>query len=149
MKSLFVTLLAIATLTLFSSCREDYTAENEAEIQQYIADNNLNAISVGDGLYYTMDRVGTGATPNINSSITLNYRGYYTDGEQFDANTGSPVTFPLANLIEGWQRGLQYFKAGGKGKLLIPSHLGYGATPPAGIRPNAVLLFDIELISVQ
>ena len=149
MKNILLSLLAISIIVLFSACAKDYKTENEETIQQYITDNNLNAIAAQDGLYYVIDRVGTGATPNLNSRITLNYSGYYVDGEQFDATTTSPATFPLANLIKGWQYGLQYFKAGGKGKLLIPSHLGYGATPPAGIRPNAVLIFDIELISVQ
>ena len=145
---IFAAVLALIAI-YFASCAKDYRTENEAIIQQYISDNNLTAIKAEDGLYYTMDVEGTGATPNLGSIITLHYRGYYTDGEQFDATTGSPATFQLADLITGWKYGLQHFKKGGKGKLLVPSHLGYGSTPPSGIRSNAVLVFDIDLVGVQ
>jgi FKBP-type peptidyl-prolyl cis-trans isomerase len=147
MKQLLGIVLLVATIG-FSSCQKQDEID-ESIIQQYITDNNLTAIEGEEGLYYTLDVVGTGASPNLNSSIKLNYTGYYTDGVQFDATNGSPVTFPLASLILGWKYGLQHFKEGGKGKLLIPSALGYGSTPPTGVRANAVLVFDIDLIDVQ
>lgn len=134
---------------VFMAC-EKVRNQNDAEIQQFISDNNLNAVAAQDGLYYVIDSVGTGASPNLSNSIEVKYTGYYTDGEQFD---GTPPTvtrsFPLANLIKGWQYGFPYFNAGGSGKLLIPSHLGYGSNPPSGIRSDAVLIFDVELVSVQ
>ncbi len=149
MKVLFWVATLMCISLLFGGCAKDYKSVNEETIQQYIEDNNLTAIALEDGLYYTIDKEGTGSSPSYSSVITLNYRGYYTDGTQFDATTTAPATFPLRNLIKGWQYALPYYKEGGKGKLLIPSHLGYGATPPAGIRANAVLIFDIELLQVQ
>lgn len=143
----FICLSFVAVL--FMSC-EKVRDQNDAEIQQFINDNNLNAIAAQDGLYYVIDSVGPGISPNLSNSIEVEYAGYYTDGVQFDATPPNVSrTFPLANLIRGWQYGFPYFNAGGgSGKLLIPSHLGYGANPPAGIRSNAVLIFDVKLVAV-
>ncbi len=133
----------------FMAC-EKTRDRDEATIQQYIQDNNLTAIAAQDGLYYTLDSVGTGASPNLSNSIEVRYSGYYVDGVLFDATPPNLTrTFPLVNLIKGWQYGFPYFNAGGSGKLLLPSHLGYGSNPPAGIRADAVLIFDVELVSVQ
>ena len=138
-----------AVLTV--SCEKDSSTKeiDNMEIQTYIADNNLDAQSTSSGLHYTIDKEGNGQHPNLNNEVTVHYRGYYTDGEQFDSSydRGMPATFPLSMVIEGWQEGIPFFSKGGKGKLLIPSHLGYGSGPPPGIRPNAVLVFDIELIT--
>ncbi len=149
MKYIIIVALLLGVAWYFTRCSKDQKAADEAIIQQYIIDHNLTAIEAEDGLYYTEDVIGTGVSPNINNRITLHYKGYFTDGRQFDATTTNPVTFPLSNLIKGWQYGLQHFKKGGKGKLLVPSHLGYGTNPPAGIPPNAVLIFDIDLIDVM
>jgi FKBP-type peptidyl-prolyl cis-trans isomerase FkpA len=55
----------------------------------------------------------------------------------------------LSGVIKGWQEGLQFFGKGGKGMLLVPSKMGYGSKPPAGIRVNAVLIFNIHLIDIK
>jgi len=143
------TLLLLVVVLAFSACSKDQKATDDQIIQQYLSDNNLNATAVNDGLYYTIDTMGNGPQPNLSNDITVHYKGYYTDGVVFDETTTTPATFPLANLILGWQYGFQYFNEGSAGRLYIPSHLGYGNTPPAGIRPNAVLIFDVELIAVQ
>lgn len=146
-----VLIVSLLVMTFsFTSCEKENQKElDETIIQKYIEDHNLKATKAEDGLYYTMSMVGTGVSPNLNNTITLTYTGYYVDGTPFDATNGSAVTFSLNSLISGWKYGLQHFKKGGKGKLLIPSHLGYGNTPPTGIRPNAVLIFDIDLIDVN
>lgn len=146
-------LLLVAVLALsFSACDKDYRSEDDALLKKYITDNSLTAIAAQDGLYYTMDIVGTGTQPaGVYSTVTIHYTGKRLDGFQFDSSVGgAPFTSVLSNLIKGWQYGIPYFKAGGKGKLLIPSHLAYGAQGAgADIPPNTPLVFDIELISVQ
>ncbi len=95
---------------------------------------------------------GSGDTVQPGDSVTIQYTGALaSDGSVFDTSlkdaNSQPVTFPLANLIPGWQQGIPGMKVGGKRRLYIPSSLGYG-TQGSGqaIPPNSDLIFDIELI---
>ena len=136
-------------LVLFAmACGENSEAEQLEEdieiIKQYLADNNLSGTETGSGLHYVVEDPGVGEfNPNINSTVTVAYTGYYTDGVVFDSNDNA--TFSLTNVIPGWQEGIPLFKREGKGKLLIPSVLGYGPEGNDNIPENAVLIFDIEL----
>ena len=132
------------------SCKKsvDYNQLDEQIIQQYIADNNLNAQPTGSGLYYVIDNQGNGASPNLNSSVTVVYVGKLTDGTIFDQSNPLGATFPLANVIQGWQEGIPLFREGGSGMLLIPSSLGYGSQSVGNIPANSVLIFEISLIHV-
>ncbi len=149
MKYFIPVLLALFTL---SSCAKKKAAEqaiiDENIIQQYISDNNLNAVSTGSGLYYVIDTQGNGASCNANSTVKVSYSGYFTNGVVFDESSSEGIVFPLNGVIEGWTEGIPYFKEGGSGKLLIPSALAYGRQGSGSIPPNTVLIFDVELIEV-
>lgn len=98
--------------------------------------------------------VGDGATVKANSTVTAHYVGYgAATGQKFDASwtRGQPATFPLANVIVGWQDGLQGMKVGGRRLLVIPADHGYGDTPPSGsgIQPGETLIFVVDLVGVQ
>ncbi len=123
--------------------------DNEADILTYINDNNLNAKRTDSGLYYVINKEGTGQKPTSNSSVTVVYKGYFLDGTVFDASNTNGTTFRLDQVISGWTEGIPLFNEGGEGILLIPNNLAYGlqGTPP--IPGGAVLVFDIELISVN
>jgi FKBP-type peptidyl-prolyl cis-trans isomerase len=140
-------------ITFFMSCsgdkEVDFVAKNEIEITEYIAKNNLNAQKTDTGLYYVISEAGSGAQPTAASTVTVAYKGYYTDGTVFDQSNSSGSTFPLQNVIKGWTEGIPYFKTGGSGILLIPAHLGYGSSDRSGIKGGSVLIFDIKLISVR
>jgi len=121
--------------------------DNKQEIEKYLADNNLKATSTESGLHYIITKEGDGNHPDASNSVTVDYKGYYSDGESFDSSydRGESITFPLLGVIAGWTEGIPKLSKGGAGTFLIPSHLGYGSTPPPGIRNNAVLIFDVEL----
>jgi FKBP-type peptidyl-prolyl cis-trans isomerase FkpA len=132
------------------SCKEK-TPQSEIDetiIKNYVSDNNLAASLTGTGLYYIVDASGTGLKPNSTSTVTVAYKGYLTDGNVFDESSAEGITFALSNVIAGWQEGIPLFKEGGKGKLLIPSALGYGSQGSGEIPKNAVIIFDVELIEV-
>lgn len=152
MKQLLSTLLA---MTLFISCSKDietatdYTAKNEQEIKDYLLKNNLTAKRSTSGLYYIINEPGTGTQPNAASNVTVAYKGYFTNGNVFDQSKAEGISLTLNKVIRGWTEGIPYFKTGGSGVLLIPSHLGYGSTNNGPIPGGSVLIFDVKLISVN
>lgn len=150
-------LIALFTLTLFVSCSgsdtvlppaKDYKAENEKEITEYLAKNNLTAIKTDSGLHYIITEEGTGKKPTLQSNVNVTYKGSLTNGKVFD-QSATAVTFPLSRLILGWQEGLPFFKEGGSGILFVPAHLGYGSSAVSSIPGGSVLIFEIKLISVN
>lgn len=153
---LFVcSLLGVAAL-MITACKEDegesQREKDERLIQEYITANNLNAKPATEGLYYVVETEGTGENPTSASTVVAHYKGTLLDGSKFDSSydRGKPSTFPLEGVIKGWRIGIPLFKEGGKGILLIPSHLAYGENSPSSAIPkNAVLIFNIELIDVK
>ena len=134
------------------SCQKDYVKLNDDEIKDYISKNNLDAQRTTEGLYYIINEEGTGDRPTVSDDVTVHYSGYLTTGSIFDPSydRGERVSFPLRGVIQGWQIGIPKIKEGGSCKLIIPSHLAYGANPPSrSIPENAVLIFDIELFEVN
>jgi FKBP-type peptidyl-prolyl cis-trans isomerase FklB len=104
------------------------------------------------GLQYQVISEGNGKKPGPTSIVTVHYHGTLIDGTEFDSSIkrGQPATFPVNGVIAGWTEALQLMPAGSKWKLFIPSELAYGeqaASPVIG--PNSVLIFEVELISVN
>ena len=150
------TLLALVSL-LFVSCLSDneaskpvdYTVQNEKEIVDYIAKNKLTATKTVSGLYYVVNEAGTGAQPTASSNVTVAYKGYFTNGNVFDQSKAEGISFGLNQVIKGWTEGIPFFKEGGNGVLLIPSHLGYGSNGSGPIPGGSVLVFNVKLIKVN
>jgi FKBP-type peptidyl-prolyl cis-trans isomerase FkpA len=144
-------LLLSVILITNASCKKNVISQETADdniIKKYISDNGLSATATGSGLYYVITTEGKGVQPNSNSDVIVTYKGYLTNGTVFDQSKAGGFATNLTNVIKGWQEGLPFFKKGGKGKLLIPSALGYGSTAQSGIPANSVLIFDIELVDV-
>ncbi|GAA4110795.1 hypothetical protein GCM10022393_08080 [Aquimarina addita] len=152
-------LLYSLSLILFISCNNssnettttqtDFTVENDQEINAYLEDNNLVAQKSDTGLYYIINEPGDGAEPTATSNVTVAYKGFFTNGNVFDESSADGISFGLQQVIKGWTEGITYFKEGGSGMLLIPSHLGYGSFDRGPIPGGSVLVFDIELLSVN
>lgn len=124
--------------------------EDDKAIQEYLTSKNLTATKMSSGLYVIIDEPGTGASCTTSSSVKVKYKGYLLTDVVFDSSATAGATFNLKNVIEGWRIGIPHFKEGGKGKLLIPSALGYGraGSTSGSIPPNSPLVFDIELLEV-
>jgi FKBP-type peptidyl-prolyl cis-trans isomerase FkpA len=110
------------------------------------------AMKTKSGVSYWDIKVGTGATAMHGQTVTVHYTGWLTNGKQFDSSIGGqPFQFTLkSGVIQGWIDGVQGMKVGGKRQLKIPPELGYGAKgAPGAIPPNATLIFDVELLSID
>jgi FKBP-type peptidyl-prolyl cis-trans isomerase len=110
--------------------------------------------TTSSGLQYWELKKGTGAVAKTGDSVKVHYTGWLTDGKKFDSSLdrGEPFAFKLGAgmVIKGWDQGVAGMKVGGKRQLRIPADLGYGANGAGGvIPPNAVLVFDVELLGVN
>lgn len=115
---------------------------------------NFTPISAVDSLQIIDNKVGEGGEVKAGSTVSVIYTGAVAaTGAVFDSNadTGKPVTFGLDQVIKGWSDGLVGMKVGGERRLLIPSALAYGPTPPygSGIPANADLVFDVTLLDTK
>ncbi len=122
---------------------EDFLAENKK-----VEGVNVTAT----GLQYRILKTGSGATPELTSTVETHYEGTLINGTVFDSSyqRGETVSFPVNGVIPGWTEALQLMKEGDVWELVIPSDLAYGAQGAGGlIEPNATLKFKIELIKVK
>jgi peptidylprolyl isomerase len=129
-------------------------------VDDFNAGAGLPVVTYPDGLKFIDLKVGTKAVAQSGESLTVQYTGWFSDGTLFDSSRTAgrtPFTFRLgvSQVIPGWDEGLQGMKVGGKRKLIVPSDLAYGPTgqtdPNTGaqvIPPNAILVFEVELIKV-
>ena len=157
--------LSSALLPLaFVACLEgtDYTTNPfpNVPIEQttFAAGLNVNlatSTKTASGLYYRDLTPGTGTTAGNNSLVSTYYVGYLADGSKFGelASPSTPFSFTLnatpSQVIPGWNEGIVGMKVGGTRQLIIPPSLAYGATGSGPIPPNAVLVFNVQLVTVQ
>jgi FKBP-type peptidyl-prolyl cis-trans isomerase FklB len=108
-------------------------------------------VTLPSGLQYKVLVAGTGSKPTATDSVVCNYRGTLLDGTEFDSSykRGQTATFPVTGVIKGWTEALQLMPTGSKWQLFIPSDLAYGERGREPIEPNATLIFELELVSIQ
>ncbi len=98
-------------------------------------------------------KAGQGAEVVAGSILTVQYRGWLTNGTLFDESYSKPAPFSFKEgdhrVIPGWEQGLLGMKVGGKRRLIVPPGAGYGPEAHSGIPGNSVLVFDVELLAVQ
>ncbi len=128
------------------------TAANAATAVDSAAPTEAKPAADATELKIVDERVGTGPVANTGDALSMNYKGMLTNGKVFDQSYGrAPFDFPLGGgqVIKGWDQGIVGMKVGGKRKLIIPPSLGYGAGGQGPIPPNATLIFEVELLSVN
>ena len=112
------------------------------------------AVSTASGLKYIDEVVGTGPPVDPCQTVTVHYTGWLADGTKFDSSVDRgrpyPLTLGVRAVIAGWDEGLASMNVGGKRRLIVPAVLGYGERGyPGSIPPNAVLIFDVEVLDAR
>jgi FKBP-type peptidyl-prolyl cis-trans isomerase FkpA len=143
----FVHALAAAVLI---ACTGAATAQTDPLAA---AAKEAGAVVTPSGLVYRSMKEGKGDSPAATDTVRVHYRGTFPDGREFDSSykRGQPATFPLNRVIKCWTEGVQRLKVGGKAKLTCPAAIAYGEKGAGGgeIPPNAVLLFEVELLGIE
>ena len=134
--------------------QEALAKKNKEEGDAFLAGNKKKegVKTLPSGLQYKVIKAGKGKKPKPDDSVTTQYRGTLIDGTEFDSSykRGQPATFKVSGVIPGWTEALQLMEEGAKWQLFIPPNLAYGERGAGGvIGPNATLIFEIELISIQ
>jgi FKBP-type peptidyl-prolyl cis-trans isomerase FkpA len=126
--------------------------QEKAKGQKYLEEQATaaGAQKQPSGLIYFETLAGTGPSPTAADTVKVHYKGTLIDGKEFDSSykRGTPAEFPLGGVIKCWTEGVQKMKVGGKARLVCPPDIAYGERAPGGIPPNAVLNFEVELISI-
>lgn len=128
--------------------------KNKKDGEAFLATNKKKqgVTTLESGLQYQVIKSGKGPSPKATDQVRTHYHGTLIDGKVFDSSVdrGEPVTFPVNGVIKGWTEALQLMKVGDKWRVFVPSALAYGERGAgADIGPNAVLVFEIELLGIE
>jgi len=170
----FRTILLIVGISYLAACGEKKNEQQDYPVDESINDiPEVNAsmqkdsvvfpgfntfgkdtIKLENGLAYILINAGEGAKAQKGKIVSVHYTGYLEDGTKFDSSIdkGKPYRFELGSgiVIRGWDEGIAELNKGSKARLLVPGALGYGkAGRPPVIPPDADLIFDVELVSVE
>jgi FKBP-type peptidyl-prolyl cis-trans isomerase FkpA len=156
--SLFLILVGIALLSacsksdktdpqptacsLTAQYKNDSSATQRALMVAYCNNNGITYTIHPSGILYQIITPGDTAKPNLCNSLTMTYTGKLMTGIQFDKGT---ITFPLKDLIVGWQIAVPLIGKGGKIKMVIPSSLAYGPNANGSIPANSPLYFEMSI----
>lgn len=123
---------------------EDFLAKNKTNPDVTVTPSGLQ--------YEVLVRVDEGESPTLDSIVEVHYHGTTIDDEVFDSSVvrGETIEFPLRNVIQGWQEGVQLMKVGETFKFYIPADLAYGDYSPSPLIPaGSTLIFEVQLFTVK
>ena len=143
-----------AVSTKFQMKQQEATNKKLAANDAFMEANKKkpNVVTLPSGLQYEILTKGTGAQASTQSQITAHYHGTHINGDVFDSSVerGEPISFLLSGAIKGWQEIIPKMKVGGKWRILVPPHMGYGHRQNgAKIPANSLLIYELELVDVK
>ena len=169
------TLLLFCVIAMFSACDPSNATEENTEtpetileepaqpksqlekdidvIDKYLGEKGIRANQTASGLRYVISQEGEGEKAKAGQNVSVHYSGKLLDGTEFDASykRGQPLPFTLGQgmVIQGWDEGISLLNQGAKATLYIPSPLAYGPRDLGIIPANSILIFDVELVSIE
>ncbi len=134
--------------------RKILAEKNKQEGSKFLSENRTKpgVFTLESGLQCKVLKEGTGPMPTTNDTFVANYRGTLIDGTEFDSSytTGKPFERGVNQVIRGWTEALQRMKVGSKWQIFVPPDLAYGERGASEkIGPNATLIFEMELLSIN
>jgi FKBP-type peptidyl-prolyl cis-trans isomerase len=127
--------------------------KNRKAAETFVADNvkKDGVVTLPSGLQYKVLKKGSGKTPAPDDTVVCNYRGTLLDGTDIDSSykRKEPSALPVKGIIAGLTEALELMPVGSKWQVFVPPKLAYGDKIVAGIGPNAMLIFELELLSIK
>lgn len=160
-KNLLGSFLLVCTVFFaITGYAQDQNAKDEKILTEYFAKNHIKATRTPSGLYCTIKKKGTGENAKPGQQVSMNYLGKFMDGNKFDGNvdenyqpvngrTAFNFTLGVGQVIKGWDEGVQLLNTGCRATLYLPSSIAYGPNGGGPIPPNSILVFDVELLSIN
>lgn len=129
--------------------RAKHQAAQEEFLENFQKEKGVKKLE--NGALIKLSRAGSGKTPKADSTVTVHYTGTLLDGTKFDSSRdrNEPFTTRLTDVVPCWTKGMQQMKPGAVAQLVCPPQTAYGNRPVGPIPPNSVLIFDVEMISVD
>ena len=149
---------AVSTLALaaLGACAQTGTTPapvgNSTGVPNAASVTGVARTTLPSGVIFEAMQSGSGPSPKATDTVKVHYRGTLTDGKEFDSSykRGQPATFPLNRVIPCWTEAVQLMKPGGKARVTCPPKTAYGERGAgSAVPPNATLIFDIELLSIN
>jgi len=145
---------AVEAFRTFEGAREARVSEEKRKQQELFDQASAGYEETASGLRYKIIQEGSGKQATKGAGVSVHYKGQLLDGTVFDSSykRKQPLDFKvgIGQVIPGWDEGILLLKVGDKARFVIPSDLAYGARGAGGvIPPNAVLIFDVELMDVK
>ena len=128
---------------------EKFQAQQDEFLANFKKEKGVKELD--NGALIKLSRTGKGKNPKADSTVEVHYTGTLTDGTKFDSSRdrGQAATFPLTQVISCWRKGIQQLKPGARATLVCPPDTAYGNRGTGNVPPNAVLVFDVELLSIK
>ncbi len=154
----------------FMKKEKDQVAKDSVAIESYLAKNNLTAQKTESGVYYVITQPGKGENGKPGQFVKVDYTGYTLEGEYFDTSNKAvamekglynperekflpygpyDVTIDRSQVIKGWHEALKVLNKGSKATIFVPSRMAYGPQGQNKIKPNEVLIFDLEVVDLK
>ena len=129
--------------------RAKHQAEQTEFLESFQKEKGVKKLE--NGALIKLSRAGSGKSPKADDTVTVHYTGTLLDGTKFDSShdRNEPFTTRLTDVIPCWTKGMQQMKPGAVAKLVCPPQTAYGNRPMGPIPPNSVLVFEVEMISVD
>jgi len=126
---------------------------NKAAGEKFLAENakKPGVITTASGLQYEILVKGTGKLPSDTSKVKVNYHGTLINGTVFDSSVDrkAPIVIGVNQVIKGWTEALKMMPVGSKWKLYVPQELAYGKGGQGAVTPFSMLIFEVELLSIE
>ncbi len=145
---------AVEAFRQFNGAKAEREAAAKKAAEQLLKDAAEGFDATESGLRYKVINKGDGTKAEAGKTVSVHYKGQLLDGTVFDSSykRNQPIDFQLGQgmVIAGWDEGISLLNVGDKARFVIPPHLGYGSRGAGGvIPPDAVLIFDVELMDVK
>ena len=142
---------ALKAFEKFNLSDEERKKVTEEALKNVLATLTIGMQKTASGLFYKINKEGSGTKPEKGTKVSVHYKGALLDGTVFDSSyqKKEPIEFKvgIGQVIAGWDEAILLLNKGAAARLVVPSHLGYGAQGAGGvIPPDTTLIFDIELL---